>query len=120
MWHTIGGIIIAIFFYLIVRESQKRENEIWRLSAKCQDLETENKKLKLGRYAYNIGDETVYLSEYESKRYDKWHKFYDLDKMEKVGILAPDEEINIITTGILENKTNEQILKDLIAKSKHI
>lgn len=117
MWHTTGEIIIAIFFYLIVRESQKRADEIQKLSAKCYDLETENKKLKLGRNAYNIGDETVYLTKSECKRYDKWRDFYDFDKMEKVGILAPEAEINIIIAGILENKTNEQILKDLINKS---
>ena len=120
MWHTIGAFIIATFVYLIIKESNKREAEIWRLSSKCYDLEKENQKLKIGRQAYNIGDEIVYFTKEETKRYDKWHKFYDFDKMEKVGILALDEEINIITTGILENKTNEQILKDLIAKSKHI
>lgn len=120
MWHTVGALIIATFVYLIIKESNKREAEIWRLSSKCHDLEAENKKLKSGRNAYNIGDETVYFSEYESQKYDKWCDFYDFDKVEKVGILAPDEKINIIITGILENKTNEQILKDLIAKSKHI
>lgn len=118
MWHTVSALIIATFVYLIIKESNKREAEIWRLSSKCHDLEAENKKLKFGRNAHNIGDEIVYFSKYESQRYDKWRDFYDFDKMEKVGILAPEEEINIITTGILENKTNEQILKDLINKSQ--
>lgn len=120
MYHTMGGIVFAIFFYLIAKECERKETEIWRLSAKCHDLEKENKKLKIGRTAYHIGDEIVYFNEHENKRYEKWHKFYDFDKMGKVGILAPDEELSIVITGILENKTNEQIFKNLINKSKHL
>lgn len=120
MWYGISGIIIVILWWMIIQERDKKEKEILRLSAKCYDLEKENKKLKIGRNACHIGDEIVYFTKEENKRYEKWQEFYDFNKMEKVGILAPDEEINIITTGILENKTNEQILKDLIAKSKHI
>ena len=120
MWHFVGATIFLIYFFLIMQESHKREKEICRLSSKCYNLEEENKKLKIGRDAYNIGDEIVYFTQEESKRYDKWQKFYDFDKMEKVGVLSPEEKLNIIISGILENESNETILQNLIIKSNHI
>lgn len=113
MWN----IFIAVVFVLICYETDKYRKEIYRLTNENYNLKKENEKLKVGRTAYSIGDKIVYFTPDEDKRYAKWHDYYYFDHCKEVN-LSDEEELDIVISGIITNKSNQQILKELIDKTK--
>lgn len=108
-------IITAIFIALIINEKQQQDKKIIELTNKKVEIEKENQTLKLGRNAFSIGEKKYFLSEYESLRYENWRKFYyKNDYLFGYNIkLDNDTFYDTIILGILENKSNEDILKEL-------
>lgn len=113
-------IIAIIFFVLVCYEAEKERKEKYRLASENYDLKKELEFLKTGKKACSIGGGVYFLSDDEEKRYEKWHKFYyNNNKRSDIGCFLPDDVfMDLVIKGIMENKSNDEILKT-IYKEEH-
>lgn len=96
------------------------KEQVLKLDMICREKDKEIEQLKRGKEPFSVNGRVFYLTPEEASAHEKWMDFYFFKNSKKVGFVPDDIYDDIVYNGILEHKSNKEILNNLINWKKHL
>lgn len=122
VWDYLGAAVClcACLFFVWGGIKDLEKEQKFKLDMICREKDKEIEQLKRGKEPFSVNGKVFYLTPEEVKAHERWMDFYFFKNSKKVGFVPDPVYDDIVYNGILEHKSNKDILIDLINWKKHL